>query len=108
MFVLCLSCVFSGGEQAQEQHAARLCSHSPLSPAAAAGRDVGRPQSIKQQCSAIKLCFLSSTLPQLGEMWGGPKGGAAVDTEYARVKAMLKSLGLVVSHLLGQRNGSIF
>lgn len=31
---------------------------------------------------------------QLGEMWSGPK---SEDTEYVRVKAMLKSLGLPVS-----------
>lgn len=31
--------------------------------------------------------------PQLGEMWSGPK---AADTDYARVKAMLKALNLSV------------
>ncbi len=35
-----------------------------------------------------------ATEPQLGEMWGGPK---SEDTDYVRVKAMLKSLGLSVS-----------
>lgn len=35
-----------------------------------------------------------SAAPQLGEMWSGPK---VEDTEYARVKGMLGSLGLSVS-----------
>ena len=45
--------------------------------------------------SPIRPCLPSSwALAQLGEMWGGPK---SEDTEFVRVRAMLKSLGLPVS-----------
>jgi len=67
-----------------------LCGGMPWLPCSHSFRAVFTPSPTQPHLHPMYL--------QLGEMWGGPK---TEDTEYVRVKAMLKSLDLAVSTCWG-------